>query len=319
MAEYVVVADIGATNTRLGFMTSKGQLLWPSRFSTQDFADDPSLLISRIADSIASIPTDGIRGIGLSFAGPTDNITGTASLTNLRGWEDPVPVRDLLSHCNLPIFMGNDATLAALAEFRYGVQCENLAYLTLSTGVGGGVILDGKMYTGANGAAAEFGHIQVNHVRAYSRRCGCGRHGCLESEISGTAIVDRAVEKLGIDLGWEMERYLKTHQLNVGGMNAKIVADMATAGIVEASDIWMTAGRYLGKALQVIALAYNPEVIVIGGSVGEKASDLFLPEAVEVFREGFLPNCSARVRVTNLGDQISLLGVCALVEEKLGH
>ena len=319
-----VVADIGATNTRLGVMTGS-KLTSQAVLRTQDYAGDPELLIKAISSWILRAANDDIRGIGLSFAGPTDDVAGTASLTNLEGWQSPVLVRSLLSQkladfrLDPPICMGNDATLAALAEYQYGGhRSKNLAYLTLSTGVGGGVILGGKMYTGVNGGAAEFGHIQVNYERASSRRCGCGRYGCLESEISGTAIAKQAEEMLTIMRGSGIQNYLKAHGLHNEALTASIVADMATDDIIETKEIWWSAGRYLGRGLQVIALAYNPEVIIIGGSVSN-ASDLFLPEAVEVFRQGFEPNCTVPVRVTTLGDQISLLGALALVTQTLDH
>lgn len=317
----VVAIDIGATNTRIALMQGR-TTIQQDRWDTQQYAGDPNLLLARIDEWFWDLNFPQPRRLGISFAGPTNDVEGTAKLTNVAGWEDWIPVRKILDGMLDPdhafittIRIGNDATLGAFAEYRFGVKTPNLAYMTISTGVGGGVLLNGQLYTGPRGAAAEFGHFTVDiNPRAL---CGCGLYGCLEAHVAGPGIANRARKAIRDEFGRGMAAYLKNRGLEPDQITAEIVAQMADANVPSARQLWEEVAEYLARGLHAIAMAYDPEVIVLGGSV-TNSHHLFLELAIRLFRKGYPPKWEVpEVVLTQLGDEISLLGAQALVLEAL--
>jgi glucokinase len=196
--------------------------------------------------------------------------------SNLSGWVD-VPLRDnLLDAFHVPVFMGNDAHLAALAEHRFGAGrgVSNMVYLAIGDGIGGGMILNDTLFTGGHGRGAELGHMTLD---VHGPRCHCGRHGCLEALASGTAIARRAQERLerGED---SLLRTLVDGDLSQ--ITAQEVSTAAQQGDSLAQAIFAEAGGYIATALVNLMYLLNPELFVLGGSV-LRAGDAFLAQIQE--------------------------------------
>src|SRR5215472_14150179 len=199
----VVGVDLGGTQVRVAVLRGTTLL---SRINFLTGEDPfPERLIPRMYDAIrkaldeANVSLDQIAGIGIGSPGPLDSHTGTIfDPANLPGWHD-VPLRDLFQeHYNLPVVVENDANAAALGEYLFGAGrgSKNIVYITISTGIGGGVITDGQIMQGIIGTAAELGHMTIDR---YGERCNCGNIGCWESIASGTAIARRANKAMAED------------------------------------------------------------------------------------------------------------------------
>ena len=257
--------------------------------------------------------------------GPLDYRTGIIySPPNLPGWGQ-VPLRDIfLQHYTLPVYIENDAHTAALGEYMFGSGrgCKNLVYLTISTGIGGGVIIDGKILEGANGTATELGHMSIDW---HGQRCSCGNMGCLEYLASGTAIARMANEAIADGQGAELLAFASTmlahpttapdqaalpavqepEALEQDDMddgeeplrvNARTVARAAEAGIPLARSIIMQAGEALGVGLVNIIHIFNPEMIILGGGV-TLMGDMLMEPAQRIVQERTLqaPRDAARI------------------------
>ncbi|GCE19185.1 ROK family protein [Dictyobacter kobayashii] len=219
-------------------------------------------------------------GIGIGAPGPLNSNTGVVfSPPNLPGWID-VPLRSIFNErFNLPIFIENDANAAALGEFMFGAGrgSDEVVYVTISTGIGGGVVTGGRIIEGISGTAAELGHMTIDWR---GPRCNCGNIGCWESISSGTAIARRAHELIAMGRGEGLLNFALAHQEPVADadtptdvkraqknalhINARMVAQAAQAGIAEAREIISGAAEGIGVGLINIVHIFNPELIVLG-------------------------------------------------------
>jgi len=343
----VIGVDIGGTQLRTAVLLG-GQLR--SRVSMITGANPtPERILPRILRAIeqaideAHIPRNTLAGIGVAMPGPLNYRTGIIySPPNLPGWEQ-VPLRDIfLQHYTLPVYIENDAHTAALGEYMFGTGrgCKNLVYLTISTGIGGGVIIDGKILEGANGTAAELGHMSIDW---HGQPCSCGNMGCLEYLASGTAIARMANEAIADGQGAELLAFASTmlahpttvpdqaalpavqepealEQDDMGEaeeplrVNARTVARAAEAGIPLARSIITQAGEALGVGLVNIIHIFNPEMIILGGGV-MLMGDMLMEPAQRIVQERTMqaPRDAARIVIAQLGANAGLVGAGALV------
>ncbi|NIS81406.1 MAG: ROK family protein [Anaerolineales bacterium] len=231
---------------------------------------------------------------------------------NLPGWID-IPLRDrLMEHFELPVVIGNDANVAALGEWQFGAGkgTRHLIYLTISTGIGGGVIVDGRLVTGADGLAGELGHMTVD---PQGPRCGCGQNGHLEAIAAGPAIARNTIAMLESGRNSTLrEKYQKT-----GKITAKDVGLAARKGDEVARTAVEEAGEVLGRFLASLAHAFNPEIFVLGGGVSQIGPLLF-----ETIRSAFSksvihPAYSKTLRIVPaaLGDDAGLVGAMVLATQ----
>lgn len=318
MPSYVLAVDLGGTQIRAALCDPQGQILRRIARPTQA-AEGPDPVIKRVIDTIteamAGTPADQIGGIGIGAPGPINPVSGIVlEAPNLPGWSN-VPLRNIISaQFALPTFLGNDANLAGLAEYTFGAGRGrgDMIYLTISTGVGSGIIVDGRMLLGAHGLGAEAGHIIVNPEGPL---CGCGHHGCLEAYASGTAIAR--------DVAARMRAGKKTRITKmVGGdankVNARVVSEAARLGDKLAIQAFRRAGTHLGIGIANLLRLFNPTMIVLGGSV-TKAGPLLLDpmwaaikeSAPAIYWEGL-----AIVQAA-LSDDVGLLGAAALATTQL--
>ncbi|GAJ07289.1 unnamed protein product, partial [marine sediment metagenome] len=222
-----------------------------------------------------------LYGISIAAAGAIDFDKGlVTSSPHLPGWHD-VPLRDIVKEkYKVNTFLINDASAAALGEHHFGIGqgVNNLILLTVGTGIGGGIIINGRLYSGASGSAGEIGHITID---VNGPRCSCGNTGCLEALVSGTAVAKEAIKRIG-----QGERSSLTEIVGgkIENITAEEVLTAARAGDSLASEVILKAATYLGVGLVNLVNIFNPEMIIIGGGMA-KMGELLLNPARQVVRE----------------------------------
>ena len=310
MSKYAFGVDVGGTTVKLGLFDGEGTLLdkWeiPTVTENQGEAILPDVAKSITAKMEAKgLAEADVAGIGIGVPGPVDRnglLVGRA--VNL-GWDSLDIPGALSAYINVPVRAANDANVAAFGELWQGggKGYENLVAVTLGTGVGGGIIVDGKLLAGATGAGGEIGHLHVQDGE--EERCNCGNSGCLEQYASATGIVRLAKRRLGED---EKESVLRR-----GKVSAKAVFDAVKAGDGVAIEIAERFGDYLGKGLAIVAAVVNPEAFVIGGGVS-KAGDILLTFVEPNFRKYAFPQCrDAKFVLAELGNDAGIYGAAALL------
>ncbi len=308
---HVLAADIGGTQMRAAVVREDSAILARLAAPTlpgegfEAATERLSLLLQQVA-ARAFVPD--ILAIGISTAGPVDPTDGTyRHPPNLEGWDGRSMVPSLTEALGIPVRVGHDATLAALAETRWGARSggRHLLYLTVSTGIGAGIIVDGRAVTGASGGAGEVGHMIV---APNGRRCGAGCPGCLEGNASGRAIAEAAQGAVasGADTALPF------------GADAAAVFAAADAGDAVATAIVEDAMGHLAAGIAGLLAIFDPEAIILGGGVAEGLSTRWAT-LIEAVRERALPRYASGVPVelTTLGDEVGLLGaaIWALGEE----
>lgn len=271
---------------------------------TTDLNLTPVQIIGNMITLADSILEDKPDAVGISCGGPLDSKKGIImSPPNLPGWDNVEIVKQIEAHYRVPAHLQNDANACAVAEWKFGAGkgCNNLVFLTFGTGLGAGLILDGKLYSGTNDNAGEVGHIRLNNFGPV----GYGKSGSFEGFCSGGGIARlgymKALEK--VQMG-EYPMYFKKGY-TADDVNAKTVADAADAGDKTALDVYTTCGKYLGKGLSILIDILNPEVIVIGSIFARSHNLLWEPAKRVIEKEalGVSANC-CKVVPALLGEQI---------------
>lgn len=312
MAKYAFGVDIGGTTVKIGFFEVNGRLLdkWEIKTNT---AENGAHVVGDIAGSITQkltaegISKEDVLGIGMGVPGPV-TLDGVAVGSANIGWSNYPIAAHMSEIMGLPVKAGNDVKTATFGEMWMGggKGHSNVFLITLGTGVGAGIIVNGKMMYGANGAAGEFGHIIVD--RNEKERCGCGRCGCLEQYTSATGVVRLAKRKLAAS---EAESSLR----NVGSLTAKDVFDHAKAGDQLADEVIEQFAKILGRALSDAACVINPDIIVIGGGVS-KAGTFLLDRVHKYFREDTLFTCAdTKFALAELGNDAGIYGAVRMLFE----
>ena len=307
MKKYVFGVDIGGTTVKLGLFDVEGNVLdkWEIPTRTENGGEK---ILPDIADSIREkmkqIDNDFVAGVGVGAPGPVDGKGIVHRAVNL-GW-GTFSIKDTLEDLlNMPVMAGNDANVAALGEMWMGggQGYRDLVVVTLGTGVGGGIIIDGKMLTGATGAGGEIGHIHVNDEE--EEICGCGNKGCLEQYSSATGITRLANQLLASSD--------KDSVLRGGEVSAKTVFDAVKERDPLAVEVAEKFGKYLGDGLASIACVVNPEAIVIGGGVskaGEILIDFIRPHYEKNVFHG---SRQVKFSLATLGNDAGIYGAAKLV------
>ncbi len=292
-SRWVVGVDLGGTNIVVGLVPIEGgQVLGLRSLPTESHRGAKSVvdrMIQMIEDAIAEVLSEhgGVRsqiaGVGIGSPGPLDRKTGTVINTPNLGWRN-FPLRDLIANAvHLPATLDNDANCATYGEWWLGAgrDVQTLVGLTLGTGIGGGIVLDGEIFHGCSDVAGELGHMTIE---SSGRKCKCGNYGCLEAYASGPAIALRAAE--GIEAG---EETILTEL--VGGKLEQITAATVYEGVVRedpyATEVMRETVRYLGAGIANIINILNPEMVVIAGGVTRAGDHLFVPLRAEVRKRAF--------------------------------
>jgi glucokinase len=312
----VLSVDLGGTKTIVAVVLPTGKII--SRRYYLTLADEGTRavikrLLSAIKESIAQakLRTTELIGIGIAAAGILDSRRGIVTTApNLPGWHN-VQLRDVIAaRSGLATYLINDASAAALGEHRFGAGrgFDNLLYLTVSTGIGGGIIINGELYSGADGCAGELGHMTVE---ADGPQCHCGNFGCLEALTSGWAITKEAVTR--INQG-ERSSIIELVDSRLENITAETVAAAARGGDRLACDIVAKAADYLGIGLANMVNIFNPELIVIGGGLSKVGNMLLRPARKVIKERAFrLPAQSVRIVRARLGSNAGIIGAAAYV------
>ena len=310
MAEYVFGVDVGGTTVKLGLFDINGtvQDKWeiPTRTENGGVNILPDIAQS-IRDKMSekNIVKENVAGVGVGAPGPVDGDGIIHKAVNL-GLDEMNLKKELTALLDgMRVEGGNDANVAALGEmWKGGGQgYKNLVAVTLGTGVGGGIIINGKIMTGATGSGGEIGHIHVEDDE--TEACGCGNYGCLEEYASATGITRLANRKL--------KASEKDSVLRQGEVSAKTVFDAVKAGDELAIEIAKQFGDYLGKGLAVVAGVINPEIFVIGGGVS-KAGEVLFDYIRPAFDRTVFHGCKdTRFALATLGNDAGIYGAAKMV------
>jgi len=310
MSKYAFGIDIGGTTVKIGLFDREGCVLDKWEIPTVKDNEGTSILPD-VAQSLSDkmkekgIELEDLVGIGVGAPCAVDgdgNVVGGA--VNL-GWKPFNIPRALSAYIDIPVKAANDANMAAFGEMWQGggKGYDNMVAVTLGTGVGGGIIMDGNILTGATGGGGEIGHIHINDEE--TEACGCKNRGCLEQYASATGIVRLAKRRL--------EKDNIPSVLREGTISAKTVFDAVKAGDQAAVEIAEQFGMYLGKGLANVANIVNPEIFVIGGGVS-RAGEILLTFVEPEFRKYAFQACrNAKFALAKLGNDAGIYGAAGLM------
>ena len=307
--KYCFGVDIGGTTVKIGLFTTEGELLekWEIKTRTENHGE---AILPDVAESLQNkmqeknIRKSEVDGIGIGIPAPVME-DGVVQKTANLGWGYKEVTREMKELTGLPVAAGNDANMAALGEMWLGAGKgqKNMIMVTLGTGVGGGIIVNGKPLAGSHGAGGEIGHFCVNEEE--TETCGCGNTGCLEQYASATGISRLARRRL--------ERDDSPSSLRGSEISAKAVFDALKEGDAVAKEIVEEFGSYLGHALAAIAVITDPSMIVIGGGVS-KAGEILLEYVEKYFHEKvFFANQDTRFVLAQLGNDAGICGAAKLI------
>jgi glucokinase len=310
MKKYAFGVDVGGTTCKIGFFETDGKLIDKWEIKTNKENGGASIL-SDVAQAIEGkltekgISRDDVQGIGVGVPGPVKNDGVVHRCVNV-GWGVVNVEKELGDLTGLKVKAGNDANVAALGEMWQGAAkgCRDVIMVTLGTGVGGGIIVDGKVVAGFDGAGGEIGHITVNaHEK---EQCNCGQYGCLEQYSSATGVV-RCMKKL-LDENPEVECVLRGTDFA-----AKDVFDAARNGDALASREVEDMSNTLGMALASIASTTDPEMFLVGGGVA-RAGDVLFDPLVKHFKEYAFRSCrETPIKAASLGNDAGIYGAVRLI------
>ena len=310
--QYGFGVDIGGTTVKLGFFDTEGNILEKWEIPTRKDLGG-KYIVPDIAESITDkllekgITKEEVVGVGVGVPGPVDADGVVFKAVNL-GWDIFSVSNTLGDLINLPVKAGNDANVAALGEMWKGggKGHDDLVAVTLGTGVGGGIIVQGKLLAGATGAGGEIGHIHVEDNE--EDRCGCGKKGCLEQYGSATGIVRIANRVLAATD--------EASVLRDGEITAKAVCDAAKENDAVAIKVLEKFGEYLGRGLASIACVVNPEIFVIGGGVSKAGEMLFDYIRPNYEKYVFHGSKNTKFALATLGNDAGIVGAARLVLEQ---
>lgn len=322
--QYIIGLDLGGTNIKAGAMTMDGaKCLAVRSIPTNSSVGDEAVaerMVALVEEVIhetrleTQASRDDFVGIGVGAPGPLDREQGIVLIAPNLGWKD-FPLRQRIhDRLSLPTTLDNDANCATFGEWWQGAARggRNVVGLTIGTGIGGGLILDGALYHGSSDMAGEVGHTTID---MNGRHCKCGNYGCLEAYASGPAIATRACEVL-IREGTESV-ILAMVRGKLDDITAQTVYDAAKQGDPVASEIVRDTGRYLGAGIANLLNIFNPDIVVIAGGVTAAGDALFLPLQAEVRRRAFSPAVrAAKIVAGELPGTAGVVGAAASFKQQ---
>jgi len=300
--------DIGGTKIAVGMVDDGGKVVSRMEAPTDpDRYTDSIELIAGLLRETASHARAQLTGIGIGSTGPVDPVRGEfGDVDFLPGWRGKSPVQDLAEIFKVRVALENDGDAAALAEAGWGAGRDRtrLIYVTVGTGIGGGIVLDGELYRGVDGAHPEVGHHVVDPA---GPACSCGFHGCWESLAAGPAMV-----------AW-LESHAPASYPHREGITARKICELAQAGDQVALQAVEHEAYYLGLGIANLINLFTPDAIVLSGSV-MKSATLFLDRIREVIRRGcrFVPAEKTELTLASLGDDTNLIGAARVWHYRFG-
>ncbi|MCX6112212.1 MAG: ROK family protein [Proteobacteria bacterium] len=313
--QYAIGVDIGGTNMPCSLVDDKGKILRTIEKKTLPEQGADSLAL-RISESVKELLTyfkgrlkkGTILGVGLGVPGILDHKRGEiVTCPNLPGWKNVPIIKLIKQKLKMPVLMDNDANCAVIGEHWIGAAkgTKNAILLTLGSGVGGGIIIDNKIYRGSHGVAGELGHITIV---AEGALCGCGNHGCLEAYASANAAARTAKERL------RKEEVISTlREKDINKITAHDIFLHAEAGDIFSKNILFESGKYLGMGIATFANIFDPDIIIIGGGFSD-AEKYLLPAAIdEAYKRAFKHVMDKmKIKKAKLGNNAGMIGAARL-------
>ncbi len=316
--QYLIGVDLGGTNIVAGALSHDGSEVIAMRSEPTRADQGADAVIDRMVRIIDTVIAETIAhtgarradvtGIGVGAPGPLERERGIVVTTPNLGWTN-FPLRDVIAErTGIPVRIDNDANCATLGEWWLGAArgANNVIGMTIGTGIGGGIILDGKLYHGASDVAGEIGHTTIDLT---GRRCKCGNYGCLEAYASGPSIADRAREAVAGDDDSLLQRMVGGH---LERLTAATVYEAAKLGDEVAIDVVRETARFLGTGIANLLNIFNPDVVVMAGGVTQAGDALFEPMRKEVKKRAFRPAVEAcRIVPGSLPGSAGVVGAVA--------
>ncbi|MEH7224565.1 ROK family glucokinase [Bacillus sp. JJ1566] len=319
MENLLIGIDLGGTTVKLAFITHEGEIVTKWEIPTDKSGDK---IIPDIAEAIKTkmqelqLTKEQFAGVGMGAPGPVRFEDGVVYKATNLGWKEMYPLKaELEASIGLPAFVDNDANVAAIGEMWKGAGkgAENLLCVTLGTGVGGGIISNGEVVRGANGAGGEIGHI--TSIPEGGALCGCGKTGCIETIASATGIARLAKETIQAN---NEPSLIRNQFEKTGEITSKDVFEAADKGDQLAQAVIDHVTYHLGLALSHVANGLNPEKIVVGGGVSKAGEQLLLPVKKHFKRFAFSRVAeSAEISIATLGNDAGVIGAAYLAKTKL--
>ncbi len=313
--KYVIGVDLGGTNLKVALLDLKGNIREKVSVLTKE---GKQAVLRQIIDTVeglrekSGVKKSAILGLGMGTPGLVDSTRGIVrGFTNVKGWRNVALKEYIEKNMELPAYIDNDVNLMALGELLCGSGrgMKNMVCLTLGTGVGGGIIIQGELYRGSTMSAGEIGHIPVN---VDGLPCGCGSYGCLERYVGNASIVDKAVKAIE---GGRRSLIKKLSGGDLTTITPRTISRAARQGDRLAKEIWEETGRYIGIALSGVVNLLNPEMIVIGGGVARAGQILFEPIRRTVKERALrIPAAKVKIVPAKLGEDAGLIGAGMLVK-----
>ena len=322
---FIVGVDLGGTNIVVGALSEDGSREYAMRTELTRAGQGSEAVVDRMVRMIDTVIAETIAatgakrsdclGVGVGAPGPLDRKRGVVITTPNLGWSD-LPLRQVIGdRVGLPASLDNDANCATLGEWWLGAArgANTVVGMTIGTGIGGGLILDGKLYHGASDVAGEIGHTTIDVT---GRRCKCGNYGCLEAYASGPSIAERAREAL-----WDGSADSMLSRLVNGDLSRLTAAEVYSAahqGDETALDVVRETARFLGAGIANLLNIFNPDVVVIAGGVTQAGDALFGPMVREVRRRDFRPAVDAcRIVPGELPGTAGVVGAVATFRQQV--
>ncbi len=320
--KYVVGVDMGGTKILAAIITGDGTILSRAKTATKAHKD-PTQVIGRIADCInkaikqAGLSKASIQSVGIGAPGPLDPKDGVIIFAPNLNWYNVPLKKELESRLNIPTFLDNDVNVGTVGEFTHGAGqgANSLVGIFVGTGIGGGIILNGKLFHGTNKTAGEIGHMIV---KANGPKCNCGNSGCLEAISSRTAItkkIRKAVLKQG-----RKSHILELNDGNLDNIRSKTLAKAVASGDKVTIKVIRRTAKYLGIGIASVVNFLNPEMIILGGGVVEALDDEFIKRIRKFAKAYALPNTMDGIEIVTakLGDDAGVIGASVLARQNLG-
>ena len=319
-AGHILVADLGATSIGVGIADLSGNLVEQIE-EPADITDGPEAILHRVDELFAALgdrtalELGQLWGIGIGVPGPVEFVTGRpASPPIMPGWDD-YPVRERFTNSHrVPVWVDNDVNLMALGEYRSGVARghDAVIFIKIGTGIGAGILIDGKLHRGSQGSAGDVGHIQVSDDPSIV--CRCGNRGCLEALAGGAALARDATEAARDGRSRILARLLAER----GRIEATEVGWAAEHGDALSRELITTAGRRIGMMVATLVNALNPSLVIIGGGVAG-VGDALIASVREIVYSRSLPLATRDLRIVSsgLGDEAGRIGAASLVADEL--
>lgn len=311
--------DLGGTTVKGALVAGTGEILQEIRIETEQYSSDR--LLEQVVETIQTLRSDDRAGgrtaaVGIGIPGLVNRKSKRIEvMPNLPPLSDIDIITELSSQSGLPVFIDNDANAAAYAELQTGAARgrRDVFFVTLGTGIGSGLIIDGKIYRGATGFAGEFGHMTIDPEGI---ECGCGNIGCLETIASGPNIVRRTRERLYRDRTSSLSRLAIPRDRE---LTAEDIARAASEGDEMAQVMMERTGMFLGIAIAAVVNLLNVEMVVMGGGVMEAGDLILKPTIKETRRRAFPPSFnSCEIVIAKLGPSAGVIGAALLARDQAG-